>query len=87
MISMVGAKTIKNNKVKFNVKNCTVMGVILFLGLYGTYFQKYTGINISIPITESVSIGGLSLAALVGVILNIVLESVFRTPEVDRIEI
>ena len=87
MISLVGAKTIKNNNVKFNIKNCIVMGVILFLGLYGTYFQKYIGINLSIPITESVSIGGLSLAALVGVILNIVVGLVFRTPEVDGIEI
>ena len=71
--------------VEFNIKNCTVMGVILFLGLYGTYFQKYVGINFSIKITESVSIGGLSLAALVGVVLNLVLGLLFKTPDVDRV--
>lgn len=84
MISLVGFRTIKDNKVQFNAKNVLVMGTIIFLGLYGTYVQGVIapylqdltginiGINIAIPVTDTVSISGLSLAALVGVILNLI---------------
>lgn len=73
MISLVGVQTIKNNKVKFNAVNVAVMVVILVLGLWGSYFQNITNINIGIKINETVSITGLSLAAIVGVALNAVL--------------
>jgi uracil permease len=73
MISLVGVQTIKNNKVQFNAANVIVMVVILVLGLWGSYFQNMTGINIGIKINETVSITGLSLAAIVGVALNAVL--------------
>ncbi|KAB3526250.1 uracil-xanthine permease family protein [Alkaliphilus serpentinus] len=70
MIALVGVQTIKNNKVQFNVINVIVMLVVLVLGLWGSYFQNITGINIGIKINETVSITGLSLAAIVGVVLN-----------------
>jgi uracil permease len=73
MISLVGVQTIKNNKVQFNTVNIIVMIVILVLGLWGSYFQNITGINIGIKINETVSITGLSLAAIVGVALNALL--------------
>ncbi|MCT4604517.1 MAG: uracil-xanthine permease family protein [Marinisporobacter sp.] len=70
MISLIGVKTIKNEKVAFNAKNIIVMATILILGLGAAYIEKYTGIAIAIPITASVKISGLSLAAIVGVTLN-----------------
>ena len=74
MIALVGFKTIKREKVKFNIINIIVMGSILFVGLS----EKFLGFPIQIKITESVSISGLSLAAIVGVVLNIVLVKVNR---------
>lgn len=74
MISIVGVNTIKNDKVKFNWKNIIVMGTILFIGLYATYFKKYLNFNLQIEIVKgSVYLGGLSLAALVGIVLNLTL--------------
>lgn len=75
MISLIGVKTIKNNNVEFNIVNVIVMVVILILGLWGSYFQNMTGINIGIKINETISITGLSLAAIVGVVLNAILSS------------
>lgn len=69
MIAIVGVKTIKNENVKFNAKNIIVMVTILFIGLSGIFLPNAIGIQI----TETVSISGLSFAALVGVILNMIL--------------
>lgn len=73
MISLIGIKTIKTNEVKFNLKNMIVMGIILLLGLGSGIIESKFGITIGIPITESVKISGLSFAAIVGIILNAVL--------------
>lgn len=73
MIALIGVKTVKNNDVKFNWKNIIVMGTILLLGFGGSYIQSATGITLGIPVTENVSITGLSFAAIVGVTLNFVL--------------
>jgi uracil permease len=73
MISLIGMKTIKNQEVKFSWKNIAVMGVILILGLGGEYLSKKLGFTVGITINESVKISGLSFAALVGIILNAVL--------------
>lgn len=73
MIALVGAQTIKNEKVKFNWKNIIIMIVIMFIGLSGLFLKE----PIAIKITETVSISGLSLAALVGVVLNGILTKVY----------
>lgn len=73
MIALIGVKTIKNNEVEFNWKNLLVMAVILVLGLGGDYLSAKLGFTIGIPINESVNISGLSFAALVGIILNAIL--------------
>ncbi len=73
MISLIGAKTIKNQDVKFNAKNILVIATILILGLGSGIVESKFGIIIGIPITNSVKISGLSFAALVGIVLNIVL--------------
>lgn len=73
MISLVGVKTIKNNQIEFNFKNIIVMLTILFLGLGSGIIEKKFGITIGIPIAKTVKITGLSLAAIVGVLLNAVL--------------
>ncbi len=73
MISLIGFKTIKNNKVELNVKNIIVMVAILALGLGSGIIEKKFGITIGIPVTETVKISGLSFAAMIGIALNIVL--------------
>ena len=72
MIAIIGVKTIKNEKVKFNAKNIIIMASIIVIGLSGLVLSEPIGV----PITETVSISGLSLAALVGVILNAILTNV-----------
>ena len=69
MIAIVGFKTIKREKVEFNIFNIIVMASILIVGLSSNFLPN----AISIQITETVSISGLSLAAIVGVVLNIIL--------------
>lgn len=81
MIALVGVKTIKNEKVKLNKTNIILMATIMFVGLSGLFMESPIGINIS----EAVSISGLSLAALVGVVLNLIItkfESVKSNEEV-----
>jgi uracil permease len=73
MIALVGVKTIKNNKVKFNFSNILVMVTILVLGLFSTKLSEISGVVIGIPISETVQITGLSFAALVGIVLNVTL--------------
>ncbi len=78
MISLIGVKAIKIEKVKFNWKNILVIAVILFLGLYATYLQPILKFDIAIPITDDIPFGGLSLAAVVGILLNYVLNKFFK---------
>ncbi|NLX61443.1 MAG: uracil-xanthine permease [Tissierellia bacterium] len=73
MIALVGFKTIKTSKVELNWKNIIIMGTILVLGLGSGFIESKLGITIGIPINESVSISGLSFAAIVGVVLNAIL--------------
>ncbi len=73
MISLIGFKTIKNGDVTFDWKNIVVIATIIIIGIGTTNLEKYTGISIGIPVGASVKITGVSLAALVGVILNMIL--------------
>jgi uracil permease len=73
MISLIGVKTIKNNDVKFTPANITVMAVMLFLGLGSSFIEKQFGFTLGIPVTDTIKITGLSFAAIVGVLLNTVL--------------
>ncbi|TFZ39222.1 uracil-xanthine permease [Soehngenia longivitae] len=73
MIALIGVKTVKNSKVKLNFSNTLVMVTILVLGLFSTKISEITGIVIGIPISETVQITGLSFAALVGIVLNLIL--------------
>ncbi len=73
MISIIGVQTIKNQKVEFNGKNIFVMAIILILGLGSNFLSAKLGFTIGIPINESVQITGLSFAALVGIIINAIL--------------
>lgn len=73
MIALVGVKTLKGGKVEFNVKNIIVIATIIILGLGTSYVEKNLGVTIGIPVTSTVKITGLSLAAIIGVMLNAVL--------------
>ena len=72
MIAIVGVKTIKREKVKFNICNLIVMSAILIIGLSGNFLEKAIGMQI----TETVSISGLSFAAIIGVLLNVIFTKV-----------
>ena len=74
MITLVGVKTVKDSKCTKNKKNIVIIATIMIIGL-GTTYLSNKGIVIGIPVTKSVSITGLSLAAIVGIILNIVLNN------------
>lgn len=73
MISLIGLKTLGGGKVEFNAKNIIIIITVILLGLGTTYLERFTGISLGIPVTENVKISGLSLAAIVGVLINIVL--------------
>ncbi len=69
MISYVGVQTIKREKVEFNVTNTIIMLVILFIGLAETYFN----LPIYLKINNQIHFGDLSLAAVIGIVLNLIL--------------
>ncbi|WMJ79148.1 uracil-xanthine permease family protein [Clostridium sp. MB40-C1] len=73
MISFIGVKTLSKGKVEFNAKNLLVIVVIILIGLGTSYVEKFLGVSIGIPVTSTVKITGLSLAAIVGVLLNALL--------------
>ena len=82
MITLVGAKTIKNEKVKFNAKNIILMSTIIFVGLiapniYPILYNNF-GFMIAFKVTNSVTFSVLSLAAIVGVILNLILNKLVK---------
>ena len=69
MITFVGLKTIKDSKCVENKNNMIIIATILVIGL-GTTYLGNKGISIGIPVTQSVKITGLSLAAIIGIVLN-----------------
>lgn len=73
MIALVGVKTIKAEKVKYTWKNVLIMATILVIGLGSGIIESKLGITIGISISETVTISGLSLAAIVGIALNLIL--------------
>ena len=74
MITFVGCKTVKDSNCTKNKTNIIVILAIMIIGL-GTTYLGNKGIVIGIPITDSVTITGLSLAAIVGIILNRILNN------------
>ena len=74
MITFVGCKTVKDSNCTKNKNNIIVILAIMIIGL-GTTYLGNKGIVIGIPITDSVTITGLSLAAIVGIILNRILNN------------
>ena len=67
-ISVNGLKVLVENKVDFNnVKNIVVVSVMLILGLGGAIVTFGTG-------DVSVSLTGMSLAAIFGIVLNLILK-------------
>ncbi|MCQ2969391.1 MAG: uracil-xanthine permease family protein [Clostridium sp.] len=74
MIAIVGVQTIKREKVKMNIQNIIIIATILFIGLSGNILSNPIGILV----TSNVSISGLSLAGIVGVILNKVMSLTYK---------
>lgn len=76
MIALIGVKTIINEKVKLNWKNIIVMIAILIIGFLGKFIESRYGIVVGIKISETIAISGLSFAAIVGIILNLILNGI-----------
>ena len=74
MITLVGVKTVKDNGCIKNKKNIIITATIMVIGL-GTTYLSDKGIAIGIPVTQDVTITGLSLAAIVGIVLNVLLNN------------
>jgi uracil permease len=74
MITFVGFKTVKDSECTQNKNNIIIIATIMIIGL-GTTYLNNKGIVIGIPITQSVTITGLSLAAIVGILLNRILNN------------
>lgn len=74
MISFIGVKTLKTafsaKEIKVEAKTVITMAAILIIGLAPTYLPAELASIFSIRLTESLSLSGLSLAALAGIILN-----------------
>lgn len=70
MITFVGLKTIRDSKCYKESGNLSVIIIILVIGLITCYIKHFTGIEIGIPIAANAKLTGLSLAALVGIIIN-----------------
>ena len=73
MIALVGFKTLKNEDVTYNWKSIVIIASIILVGLGTSFIESRTGMVIGIPVGNSVKITGLSLAAIIGVVLNIIL--------------
>ena len=86
MITIVGVKTIKDSSCVENKNNLIIIATILIIGL-GTTYLDGKGISIGISITESVKITGLSLAAIVGIILNRILNRDMFKNEINKEQI
>lgn len=87
MISWIGVRMIRENNVKFNAHTTIVMVTMLVVGLGTGYIAHYTGDVIGIPLSETVKLTGLSLAAIVGVVLNLVLGLVFKSENTNTVHI
>ena len=85
MISYVGLKTINDSKCVTNKKNLIIIATIMIIGL-GTTYLGNKGIVIGIPITKTVTITGLSLAAIVGIALNRILNNDELKSETECVE-
>lgn len=84
MITFVGFKTIKDSSCVENKNNIIIIATIMIIGL-GTTYLGNKGISIGIPVTETVKITGLSLAAIVGIILNRLLNNQdFKAEETSK---
>lgn len=74
MISLIGIKTIKDNRKELNVKKVVIILTIVLTGIGTNLLAKY-GITIGIPITKNIIISGLGLSAILGIILNRILNN------------
>lgn len=70
MITFIGVKTIRDSKCYKETSNFSVMIIILVIGLTTCYVKHFTGAEIGIPIASNAKLTGLSLSALVGIIVN-----------------
>ena len=70
MITFIGIKTIADSKCYKEKGNFSVMIIVLVIGLTTCYVKYFTGIEIGISIANNAKLTGLSLAALVGIVIN-----------------
>lgn len=76
MIALIGVKTLKSGieskEMKINAKSVITIFAVLFIGLAPTYLPASIASVLSIQLTDAIALSGLSLAAIVGILLNVV---------------
>lgn len=74
MIALIGGKTLKKayeeKEVKVEAKTVITGLAILIIGLAPTYLPADIASIFTIKITDAISLSGLSLAAIAGIVLN-----------------
>lgn len=85
MITFIGIKTIRDSECYKENGNISVMIIILVVGLTTCYIKHFTGIEIGIPIATNAKLTGLSLAALIGIIINRLINNDSFKKEAGRI--
>lgn len=84
MIASIGVKTLVDAKVDLSdLRNSSVVFVTLILGIMGILGEQNPLI---INITEMAKLQGLSLAALIGILLNVIL-NIFMKDKHEKVEI
>lgn len=76
MIALVGFQTLgkayKEKEVKVEFKTVLIIAAILIIGFAPTFLPEQIANVLQIRITDTISLSGLSLAALVGIVLNLI---------------
>lgn len=74
MIALIGVKTLKkayeDQEVKVEARTLITALAIIIIGLAPTYLPAEVASFFSVKLTEAISLSGLSLAAIVGILLN-----------------
>lgn len=86
MITFIGVKTIRDSKCYKENGNLSVMIIILVIGLTTCYIKHFTGVEIGLPIASNAKLTGLSLAALIGIIANrLINNNDFKKEDIESI--
>lgn len=87
MIAFVGIQTLQkayvNKEIKVELKTIIIISSILIIGFAPTFFPENIANIFQLKITDTISLNGLSLAALTGILLNVIFNLLERKRVVE----